>query len=739
MSPEAADLLGAALTLAALAALAAGGYLLALRLLGARAAEDPLETAVASLLGATAEGVALALGLGALGFLWIGWALPAAAILAVALFLFPRRLTAAELSAPLRAIGAGVRRRLRDGLFGAALAALAILALHGIGSEGLRGLLRPPLSWDSVMYHLQLTATWLQTGNLSPVFGAYPMNYYGYAPANGGLWLWWWMAPSHSELYANLAFLPQWALLGLASAALARRLGARRSWPLAGFLAVLTPAVLRFAATQYVDVFTGACLVAALVFGLRWIQEPRWGDATLAGLGLGVAAGAKVLGLAYGGPMAVILLVLARGSWGRRAAQIAAVAVLVLGLGGFFYLRNAARGVDPLALRCEGVPHDEPKEKLPPLPRPNSVAALPERMLEEGELLHAFLGTAAPGRVFVDLGLGPQAFLLLLAALAMPFAVRREHRREGLAAAGALLAMLAIWATVPYAASGHVYANVRYLDPAIGIAFAGGLAAAEALGASPLALAAIAVALAAQDLLQLHAEMPFGVRVTAAAADLLAVALALSPALRGWMWRHRRGLALAAVVLAVALAPWLGRFRAEDRSRAFSEEYTAHVWSGRRYAPGWSWLDLHGGAGTVDVVSSPDTFFVYPAMGPRLERRAIYVNVNRQDLHEAAFYPRCQPRVDADPAAWLANLGREGVRWLYLSRTPPFPFPQEDGWAAARPARFALRFQDSTNRVWEVLPGSPADSGADAGKGAGPSAAPGAGPGVGPSPRETAR
>jgi hypothetical protein len=703
-----ADLLGAALTLAALAALAAGGYLLALRLLGARAAEDPLDLAVAALRAAPAEGVGLALLLGALGHLTIALALPAAALAAAALLAFPRRLPAAALAAPLRALAASARRRLAgDGMPGGALAALAILTLHGIGSEALRGLLRPPLSWDSLMYHLQLTATWLQRGDLAPVFGAYPMNYYGYAPANGSLWLWWWMAPSHGELYANLAFLPQWALLGLATGALARRLGARRSWPLAAFLVVMTPAVLRFATTQYVDVFAGACLVAALAFGLRWMREPRWGYAVLAGLGLGVAAGAKVLGLGYGGAMALLLVLLARGEWRRRAAQVAAVLLLAAGLGGFFYLRNAARGVDPLALKCEGVPHDEPKRPLPPLPRPSSVADLPERMLGEGELLHALLGTAAPGRVFTDLGVGPQLFLLLLAAAAMPLALPRERRREGLAAAGSLLAMLGIWATVPYAASGHVYANVRYLDPALGVAFAGGVAAAEALGASELWLGALAVALVAQDLLQLHAEMTFGVRLAAAAADLLAIALALSPALRRAARRNLRPLALAAAVLLVALAPWLGRFRAADRARALAEEYTAHATSGRRYAAGWGWLDLHGGDGTVDVVSAPDTFFVYPAMGPRLERRAIYVNVNRQDLHEAAADPRCQPRIDPAPDAWLANLRREGVRWLHLSRTPPYPFPQENGWAADRPPRFALRFEDATNRIWEVLPDDP--------------------------------
>jgi hypothetical protein len=198
--------------------------------------------------------------------------------------------------------------------------------------------------------------------------------------------------------------------------------------------------------------------------------------------------------------------------------------------------------------------------------------------------------------------------------------------------------------------------------------------------------------------------MPFGVRLAVAAADAFAVALALAPGLRRGLARWWRPLALAAALALVLLAPALGRFRDADRARALGEEYTAHATSGRRYAAAWGWLDRHAGSGTVDVVSAPDTFFVYPAMGPRLERRAIYVNVNARDLHAAAAYPRCQPRVDPAPDAWLANLRREGVRWLHLSRTPPYPFPQEDGWAAARRERFALRFADATNRVWEVLP-----------------------------------
>jgi hypothetical protein len=697
------DLLGALLTLLALGILGLCGYLLALLLMGERAAEDTLELAVASLLGATGVGVGIGLVLGAVGELRIELALPLALALAGILWAVARRRAPADaVGHPLKLLLRRAGGRLR------AHPALALLSLHAVGAEFLRGLFRPPLSWDSLMYHLPLTATWLQRHDLAPVYGAYPMSYYGYVPANGSVWLWWWMAPSHGDLYANLAFLPQWLLLVLATGAVARRLGAERSWPLAAFLVGITPTVVRFAATQYVDIFTAACLVAAVACGLRWLRRPEPGDAALAGAGLGLAAGAKVLGLMYGGALAAALLLFAvwRAPDGarpvrRRALQMTLALVVALALGGFFYLRNAALGVGPLALACEGLPH-RPTPGLPSLPRPDSVAALPHRMFAQGELFRAFLGSVDARSQFIDLGIGPQALLILLAVPAL-FLLGRGRRREGWVAGSQVVFEVVVWATVPYAASGHVEANVRYLLPALGLALAGGVAAAEGWGVGEGALNLLSLGLAAQDLLQLHTAFPDNLRSGVAAADVLAAALLVSPALRGWLRRHAALAAAACGVAALAAVPSFAHFRDADRARAFLEEFTAHVTSTPRYARAWKWLDQNGGTGAVDVVSAPDTFFVYPAMGRRLERPARYVNVNQADLHAAADYPLCQPRNDLSPVAWLVNVRREGVRWLLLSRKLPFDFPPEADWARARPDLFALRYQDSNNVIFEVL------------------------------------
>lgn len=696
------DLVGAALTLVTLAFLLLGGYLAALRLLGATAARDPLAVAIASLLLATAEAVGIGLLLGALGVLRFDFALALQAGLTLLLLLGYRKspdvLGVDGVGGPARAMAGRSWEILRQH------PALSLLTLHAVGSEALRGLLRPPLSWDSLMYHLLLAGTWLRDRNLFPVYGNVPTNYFGYVPANGSVWFWWWMAPSHSELYVNLAPLPHWLLLGLAVGGVARHLGAGRHWPLATFLVLMTPTVVRFAATQYVDIFLGSVFVAATFFALRWLRQADMGLAILAGAGLGLAAGAKVLGIAYALALAGLAVPLARGAWGRRAAQTLAAVLVAALLGSFFYLRNVALGTDPLAVPCEETSAGRPNAGPPPIPRPGSVIALWPAMIGEGQLVDAFLGVVRPQSR--ELGAGPQAFVLLLAFLVLPFGLGRERWRESLLVAGQIGAEVVVWLIIPYAGTHHVYANVRYLIPGLGLAFAGAVALGERKGIRDRWMEGITIALLAQGLLQLHAEMPRGVRLTLAVADLVAVALALSPRLRAFAMRRRRELALAALALAILGAPVLARFRVADRARALNEEYTAHFTSARFFADAWGWLEANGGDGAVAAVSEPNTYFAYPAMGTHLERDVRYVNINAAN-HPLSFqYPACQPRVDPSPEAWLANLEAQRIRWVHLSRYPGFDFPLEQQWVAANPQLFALRYEDKANRIYEFLPSS---------------------------------
>ena len=69
--------------------------------------------------------------------------------------------------------------------------------------------------------------------------------------------------------------------------------------------------------------------------------------------------------------------------------------------------------------------------------------------------------------------MGPQIFLLLPALLLpLGFAAFAGNRRAAFLIWSQIAVQLFVWVTVPYARSGHVFANVRYLIGALGLAFA---------------------------------------------------------------------------------------------------------------------------------------------------------------------------------------------------------------------------------------------------------------------------
>lgn len=684
------DLLGAVLTAITCFFLATSGYLLARKALAASAL-DPLALAIATLLAAIFEAELIAIVLGKLGLLRIELALLVLVVVTVLLVLDGRRRredATAEARLLLRRVWARAAEH----------PAMSLVAVHALAAEALRGLLRPPLSWDSVMYHLPIAATWLQEQRIAPVFGMRPMSFYGLQPAGGPVWLWWWLAPSHGEFYVNLAAFPHLALLALAAAGVGRELGARRHWPLAGFLALMAPVMLRAAATQYVDLLVGGTIVAGCFFALRWLRNAWLCESLFLGAACGVAASAKVLGLGYALALAGATVLLARGEWRRRVVQLLAAAAVAVIPAGVFYLQAWQAGAGPFAAACEGMNVVRAGSRFP---GPFSVVVLWRDLLHDGNLITAFLGSSKPKSL--ELGIGPQA-LLMLAALLLPLLLRRGGWRPATLVWSQIAAQVFIFVTIPHANGQQFLANPRYLDGAFVLTFAGLVAVAERRSVRDGWLGAFALALLVQDLILLHAEMPFGVRIALAIVDVAAVALAISPALRALL--HRRALPIAVAASAALMligAPLLGRWRVADRGRAFAEESTFHETTMRAFAGAWAWLDAHGGNGTVAVVESPADIFTYPAMGPHLERRVVYVNTNRADVRDAADYPGCDPRQELDPQAWLANLHRARVRWVHVGRFPGYPFPSELDWAAARPDLFALRYQDPGNAVLELL------------------------------------
>jgi len=586
--------------------------------------------------------------------------------------------------------------------------ALTLIAVNAAGLELIRAILRPPLSWDSLEYHLLLSASWFQSHDLLPVFGPYRTNFQSLYPANGSLWLWWWLAPSHSEIYANWAFVPQWMLLALATGGIARELGALRSWPYASVVVALLPVILRFATTQYVDIFLGAAWLCALFYLIRWVRDPDSSSALLAGLGLGLALGSKVLGLPYSLALATSASILAGSQWRKRAPQVGLALCAISAVGVYFYLRNLWIGVgflfpstSPVGLARVVCDHT--------LANPVGMGPFANYTLlsvfgtevPATQVIEAFLGTPYPWSE--EMGLGPAFLPLVAAALAFPWLARTDRRSIWLCASQ-LVVLLVIWVVVPTTDVSNLYANIRYIIPALAIMVAFLFSLLEARGLQDRWIDAIAIAMSVQAILFTHTIASWGIRLIVSALTLVALIYLLSDRVRDLARRYAKVSTIgAATIVFVIGAPVLARFRERDRYRAFSEEYSVHMTPIRTFARAWSWIDRNSGKDPIAAVTDVRNW-LYPPMGMRFQRRVHYVNYNEANHDSVTGYPNCNPRVDPDPLAWIANLRQHSIRWVLTSRDDAGrPFPLETRWAIERPELFRLRYSDSTSQIFEVI------------------------------------
>lgn len=213
----------------------------------------------------------------------------------------------------------------------------------------------PVIEYDGLSYHLVTVDVWLQAGRIVNV----PQKIWssGY-PANGEILTLWLMLFSTSDHLARLTSILPVPLAGVATAGLARELGASKRWAmLAGLLVMALPVVMIKADSTYVDNLAMAIIAAAWLFGLRALREPdprrRLALYLLAGVAIGLGAGTKVFLLILLGVLGTTAVA---ASWlrsrpGTRLAAIAETAAIstpTVLLGSYWYVKNLVVYGNPL-------------------------------------------------------------------------------------------------------------------------------------------------------------------------------------------------------------------------------------------------------------------------------------------------------------------------------------------------------------------------------------------------------
>ena len=554
---------------------------------------------------------------------------------------------------------------------------VAALALPALALGLVRGLLAPPLNWDSLAYHLPFALGWLRAGAIG---GFAPLPHYPeqvtYFPGGGDL-VWTWPLAAFGTDFAvgtvNHAFL---VLNALAIGALARRLGARpATCAIAAVLWTLVPMHhASLLGTANVELYLTFTLLAAALFFTR----DAGAQAPLAALACGLMLGIKLTALMLA-PLAAGLGLAA--GWRPSARAAALCLALVILPGGYWYVRNALATGTPL------------------YPLPGGTLALAERFAD-GPLTPARWRELAEA-VWSMLGVwGAVAALAWLVHLhrALTGPERALHLTWTLMTA----ALVASWSVTPNTARYLDY-NLRYMLPGLALAAVSIAVALEHTHLPEPVLIALGTATAGAQLLELATHLALPARWTLTALAGLALGALAARASLTLRAGRARPVASTALILLVALAG-LDLFAVQIHA-AHHAPPTRSDWFLAGYHDGLfrdaaAWADALPGARLALAGPLPPYYF----LGSRFQNRVDSLSVEPDGACLPHEVPGGRLRTHPDRAAWQRALAAARPDYVVTTNLPDQPFPPEDAWAAADPAHFKLAATHAHWHAWQVTP-----------------------------------
>jgi hypothetical protein len=613
---------------------------------------------------------------------------------------------------------------------------------------------------DGPIYHLYFAARWWKAGSLLPLATPFGENAATYFPANGDLWFAWLMIGWGGDTLAKVGQAPFLPLAGIATYAIAQRLGARRcAATLATCWFVSVTPLLLYSFEPNVDtIFASGYLLAAYFFLRHALGDDRLPALFLGALAAGLAFGTKATGIVFIPPLLALACVSAvrRGrSILGRAAGVLVIALVPCLTGGFWFARNAALTGNPLY--------------------PLHLSAFGRTWLSgwygpDVMRLSSYYLPRGNWKALVDIlfaVLDPRLVPVWLAALLGAWAWRVENARTPArwiwgCSALAIGNVALYWLIIPYRT------QQRFMLHAVGLA------------AVPLAVLferSRWVRVAGFGLLALHMLTPqpwpfsrdeppwdFSPRVPNGVPPLLPLPLDrvhaqaslanphLAASLAGVLW-----IGLVALVSAWAWRTLIERptTRAWVRAALAAIILVASAWVHRypwgtdararffplfpEYVRGWRELDLRAGPDGARVAYAGNDLPYY-LMGVGLRNEVRYINVDSHrdwllhNYHRAAgpdepvLWAHPRPgwdRIHADYESWLANLRAERIQLLVVNRVNPDEgphniadasgFPIERVWADAHPESFELLYgaleHDPQFRLYRLIPSPAARAG----------------------------
>ncbi|MBI4864038.1 MAG: hypothetical protein HY815_27840 [Candidatus Riflebacteria bacterium] len=588
---------------------------------------------------------------------------------------------------------------------------MALVAAACLGCWSARGLVTPPCSWDSVIYHLPFAVRWVQTGSLAGHVSVTHTSAVAYYPSGHETLVSCALLPLHNELLVSLVNLPYVILAGLAIMAIARRLGAHEDLArCAGLAFLFVPELYRSQLnTAYNDIYLTFAFLAATLFAVGDRSESSgWRRCVLFGLAIGLALGTKYLAVPHVGVVVILFLARHAGpgrSIGRAVAALSIISICALATGGFWYIRNALVTSNPFyPLGASRVAADHTGAQVP-LGEDTLLAGLADAPVM-GQ--YAGVATRCLGPLYLVCLVG--CVVVAIQRCSLAWRIRREttmEPRPGDAAGDAVLVafplvLFVAYAATPWTGFSPMDLNIRYAFPLYGCLL--GFFAAF-LAARPFVMEAARSALLLTALVSISYQRqlrpflvpdPWLVLPVCLGAVIVTHRLLVSDAEEAQFgWRSVGCLVLGAVVL-------LRLAEARHYSPDFRYEACLKSYHSSWVQGGCRWVEDNLTGKRIGLAGTGTAHFF---VGKRFENVVLPV-LGDGEIGLLPHERRVPGTTDRPDLRMLAGVRQHKLDYL-VTLTGVVPaqshFPAADTWASGRPDVFRLVYSDKTCRIYEVL------------------------------------
>lgn len=581
----------------------------------------------------------------------------------------------------------------------------------------IRALLMPPLSWDSLVYHLFFAGTWVQQKGMVLFPVPIEMDACTHFPINGEIIAAWAMLPFHSDLIVNLINFPFLLLGGCALYALAREFNLNRK--IASLLACLvcfSPMIYSYVTTTYVDNQVFAELICAVLFFFRFLRARQRMDAVLMFLSLGLAIGTKLTALHL--TLLMCSFTFFSILWKNRKCQtlLSSIPLILAGLGlmlligGSQYIKNWHQAANPLypyqisigrhTLFSGSVYLDKVGKERGLGTRHNDVANVRAMFSYSptnyprtaGPKFLFFVVVAAASIFFKPPELSKSRYWLLMLLWLIPILLfytdnsvnsvlsRRFWPNDSSRFLTAPLALVAFSALLQMARRRTLLPIINFLLPLFIIS----------------------------DLFMVNYKFHYQILnyiFWCLSISMIGIFLAIRGS-RNFNKSSSRKRLLAIfggmmILFLTVITFKLQEYKDKTRLSYFKYYTDLHNFP-RQFADGWNLCDNPDQPSTIAFTTGPDlnghNWFFYPLMGGRLQNRVIYASINRKGIFPT-HVDRGLSTENDDFNIWMYNLQSQNVDLIFVQK----PFPVELEWIERNPELFQLKHQDANFYIYQFL------------------------------------